>query len=202
MSGYNGLLDVSSGKPHRYNYRQASQFRGFLTDNQGWGDLGSYGHPLIQSPNIDHFAAEGIRFTQCYAASAICSPSRSAILTGRTPYRNGVFTWLRERDRVHLRSSEITIPTLLRPKGYETCHVGKWHLNGWFNSSQQPQPSDHGYDWWLATQNNAVPSHKNPINFARNSKPLGQLQGHSALIVVDEAITWLKKQRNPSKPFS
>lgn len=173
----------------------------FLTDDQGWGDLGSYGHPLIQSPNIDHFAAEGIRFTQCYAASAICSPSRSAILTGRTPYRNGVFTWLPERDRVHLRSSEITIPTLLKQKGYETCHVGKWHLNGWFNSPQQPQPSNHGYDWWLATQNNAAPSHKNPTNFARNGKPLGQLQGYSALIVVDEAIAWLKKQRDPSKPF-
>ena len=173
----------------------------FLTDDQGWGDLASYGHPAIRSPNIDRFASQGMRFTQAYAASAFCSPSRSAILTGRTPYRNGVFTWLPVGDKVHLRRSEITIATLLKQKGYETCHVGKWHLNGWFNSPKHPQPSDHGYDWWFATQNNAAPSHKNPTNFVRNGKEVGELDGYSALLVVDEAVEWLKQRRDANKPF-
>ena len=64
----------------------------FLADDLGYGDLGCYGHPIIRTPNLDAFATQGLRLTQCYAASAVCSPSRSALLTGRTPHRNGVYT--------------------------------------------------------------------------------------------------------------
>jgi arylsulfatase A len=172
-----------------------------LADDLGYGDLGCYGHPLIRTPNLDRFAAQGMRFTQGYSASAVCSPSRSAILTGRTPYRNGVFNWIPEGSEIHLRSSEITVTTLLRRLGYATCHVGKWHLNGFFNSPQQPQPSDHGYDWWFATQNNAGPSHKNPSNFVRNGKAAGALEGFSSQLIVDEAIRWLDTERDKAKPF-
>jgi arylsulfatase A len=172
-----------------------------LADDLGWGDLGCYGHPVIKTPNLDNFAKQGMRFTQCYSASSVCSPSRSAILTGRTPYRNGVFTWIPEGSNVHLRTSEITIVSLLRQLGYATCHVGKWHLNGLFNSPKQPQPGDHGYDWWLATQNNAAPSHKNPNNFARNGKTVGAMEGFSAPLVADEAVRWLTKERDQGKPF-
>jgi arylsulfatase A len=173
----------------------------FLTDDQGWGDLGCYGHPLIHSPNLDKFAAEGMRFTQCYSACAVCSPSRSAILTGRTPYRNGVWRWIPDGSGYHLRQSEITIARLLREQGYATCHVGKWHLNGKFNSPEQPQPDDHGYDWWLATQNNARPNHINPTNYVRNRKPTGRLEGPSAVLAVEEAVHWLKQEKKEDKPF-
>jgi arylsulfatase A len=122
-------------------------------------------------------------------------------LTGRTPHRNGVYTWIAENAEVHLRRSEITLPRLLRDAGYSTCHSGKWHLNGQFNKPSQPQPSDHGYDWWFATQNNAAPSHKNPVNFVRNGKQVEPLTGYSAPLVVDEAIRWLKTWRNIDKPF-
>ncbi len=188
-------------KEHVAKLTPAPNFVIFLTDDQGWGDLGCYGHPRIKSPNIDAFAKQGLRLTQCYAGSGVCSPSRSAIQTGRTPYRNGVYRWVPENSEVHLRSSEITIAKLLQDRGYATCHVGKWHLNGYFNSPKQPQPSDHGYDWWFATQNNAAPSHKNPRNFVRNGKAVGELKGFSAPLVVDEAIRWLKEERNDSKPF-
>ena len=137
----------------------------------------AFGHPRIQTPNLDAFARQGVRLTQCYAASAVCSPSRSAILTGRTPHRNGVYTWIAESSEVHLRTSEIALPRLLRDAGYATCHVGKWHLNGKFNDPAQPQPNDHGYDHWLATQNNAAPSHKNPSNFVRDGLPVGHAPG-------------------------
>jgi arylsulfatase A len=173
----------------------------FLADDLGWGDLACYGHPVIKTPNLDAFAKQGVRLTQCYSASAVCSPSRSALLTGRTPHRNGVYTWIAEGAPVHLRTSEITLPKLLKGAGYATCHSGKWHLNGLFNNPAQPQPGDHGYDWWMATQNNAGPTHENPSNFVRNGQPVGRLEGYSAPLVVSEAVTWLKEKRDPAKPF-
>ncbi|MEY4687563.1 MAG: Arylsulfatase [Verrucomicrobiota bacterium] len=172
-----------------------------LADDLGWGDLGVQGHPVIKTPHLDAFAKQGARLTQCYSASAVCSPSRSAILTGRTPYRNGVFTWIPEGREVHLRTSELALPRLLRERGYATCHVGKWHLNSHFNRPTQPQPGDHGYDWWLATQNNAAPSHENPTNFVRNGVPVGPVPGYSAPFIVEEAVTWLRERRDPAKPF-
>ena len=173
----------------------------FLVDDMGRGDLACYGNKIIQSPNLDKFASQATRFTQGYAACAVCSPSRSAIQTGRTPYRNGVYNWIPGGSAMHLRKSEITIATLLKGAGYATCHSGKWHLNGKFNSPDQPQPGDHGYDWWFATQNNAGPSHKDPDNFVRNGQPVGKLTGFSGQIVVNEAIDFLKHHRDPKKPF-
>lgn len=173
----------------------------FLTDDLGWGDLACYGHERIKTPNLDKFAEEGVRFTQAYAACGVCSPSRSSVLTGRTPYRNGVWRWLPVGNAAHLRTSEITIPELLKPLGYETMHSGKWHLNGYFNSPKQPQPNDHGYDWWFATQNNASPTHKDPKNFVRNGDEVGPLKGFSAPLVAEEAINWLREERDAKKPF-
>lgn len=173
----------------------------FLADDLGHGDLGVQGHSTIKTPHLDAFAKQGVRLTQCYAASGVCSPSRSAILTGRTPHRNGVYTWIAEGAEVHLRTSEITLPRLLKSAGYATCHSGKWHLNGLFNNPAHPQPGDHGYDWWLATQNNAGPSHENPSNFVRNGQAVGRLEGYAAPLVVDEAIAWLREKRDPAKPF-
>lgn len=176
----------------------------FLADDMGWGDAGCYGSKLIKSPNIDKLASQGVRFTQCYAACGVCSPSRSSILTGRTPYRNGVWRHLSGVHEAHLRSSEITYPKLLKDAGYQTCHVGKWHLNSrhQFNDQKFPQPGDHGYDYWMATHNNAEPSHKNPSNFVRNGKPVGELKGFSAPLVAEEAIHWIEKTRDPKKPFA
>lgn len=173
----------------------------FLADDLGWGDLGCYGHPEIKTPNLDAFAKQGVKLTQCYSASAVCSPSRSAILTGRTPHRNGVFTWVAENAPLHLRTSEVTLPRLLRDAGYTTCHTGKWHLNGLFNQDGQPQPDDHGYDWWMATQNNAAPTHANPINYVRNDQPVGRLEGYSAPLAAKEAVEWLTSTRDKKKPF-
>lgn len=173
----------------------------FLTDDQGWGDLGCYGHPRIQSPHLDQFASQGLRLTQCYSACSVCSPSRSAILTGRTPYRNGVWRWIPAGSQYHLRASEITIAELLKARGYDTCHVGKWHLNGKFNSPDQPQPNDHGYDHWMATQNNASPHHLNPTNYVRNGEPLGRANGPSSMVCVEEAVDWLQSRQDKQRPF-
>lgn len=173
----------------------------FLADDLGYGDLHCYGNPVIQTPNLDRFASQSVRFTDGYSACAVCSPSRSAILTGRAPLRNGVVNWIAEGRQMHLRTYELSIAALLKNAGYDTCHVGKWHLNGLFNSSDQPQPDTHGFDHWMATQNNAGPSHKDPDNFVRNRQPVGPLQGFSALLVAEEAVGWLSSKRDKSKPF-
>ena len=89
-----------------------------MADDMGWGDSATYGHKLIQTPNLDRLASEGVKFTQCYSACGVCSPSRSSILTGRTPYRNGVYRQLSGLHEAHLRSSEITYPKLLKSIGY------------------------------------------------------------------------------------
>jgi arylsulfatase A len=172
-----------------------------LADDLGYGDLGCYGHPVLRTPELDQFAAEGLKLTSCYAAAANCSPSRAGLMTGRTPFRLGIYNWIPRYSPMHLRRSEVTMATLLRNSGYDTCHVGKWHLNGNFNLPRQPQPVDHGFDYWFSTQNNALPNHRNPVNFVRNGEAVGLLNGYSAELVAGEATRWLKHQRDRTKPF-
>jgi arylsulfatase A len=118
-------------------------------DDLGYGDLGSYGHPSIRTPNLDRMATEGMRYTDFYTADSVCSPSRSALLTGWLRVRTGMYG---DRRRVlfpdsvgGLAASEITIAKALKPRGYATAIVGKWHL-GW-----QPEfsPLRHGFDQYL-----------------------------------------------------
>ena len=172
-----------------------------LADDLGYGDLHCFGAQDVQTPNLDKFASEGLKLTNCYAAHGNCSPSRTAIMTGRTPTRVGVRDWIPEESPVHVPRSEITVATLLHKAGYSTAQVGKWHLNGEFNKSTQPQPGDHGFDHWFATHNNAYPNHRNPDNFVRNGKEVGKTQGFASQLVADEAIHWLRDLRDKSKPF-
>ncbi|MCA9124259.1 MAG: sulfatase [Planctomycetaceae bacterium] len=172
-----------------------------LADDLGYGDLACYGSGDLKTPNIDQLAREGLRLTSCYAAAANCSPARTGLMTGRTPTRVGVHNWIPMFSPVHVRREEITIATLLRNAGYDTAHFGKWHLNGDFNLPSQPQPPDHGFNYWFSTQNNALPNHRNPNNFVRNGSPAGPLDGYSGPLVTDEAVRWLKDVRDKSKPF-
>lgn len=172
-----------------------------LADDLGYGDLGCYGNEEVQTPHLDCLASQGLRFTNCYAAAPNCSPARTGLMTGRTPFRVGIYNWIPMFSPMHVARGEITIATLLRNAGYSTCHVGKWHLNGQFNLPSQPQPWDHGFSHWFSTQNNALPNHHNPDNFVRNGKPVGKLDGYSAPLVVDEAIRWLDLQHPEQEPF-
>jgi arylsulfatase A len=99
----------------------------FLADDLGYGDLGCYGNPIIQTPHIDQFASEGVRMTDLHSGGTVCSPSRAALLTGRNPYRSGFFYIA--GGKTHLRSEEITIAEILQGKGYQTSFWGKWHLS-------------------------------------------------------------------------
>jgi len=170
-------------------------------DDLGYGDLACYGHPHIKTPHLDKLAKQGIRLTDCYSSAPVCSSSRAGIMTGRTPNRSGVYDWIPNDHVVHLKDEEVTVASLLKSVGYNTAHTGKWHLNGRFNSAEQPQPGDHGFDHWFATQNNASPTHENPVNFVRNGDEVGPLQGYSCQLVADEGIRWLNGRRDEDRPF-
>ena len=97
----------------------------FLADDLGWGDTSPYGNSEITTPNLARLAAPGVKFNHCYSATGVCSPSRPAILTGRTPDRNGVWQHWSGNHEAHLRTSEITSPKLRGAAGDDTCHVGQ-----------------------------------------------------------------------------
>jgi len=126
----------------------------FLIDDLGWKDLGCQGSTYYRTPHIDRLAAEGVRFTDAYAACALCSPTRAAILTGKYPARLLLTDWLpagrwdpkaRLREGRFLRSlpvEEITLAEALREAGYRTANIGKWHLG----SGPFSLPEHHGFD--------------------------------------------------------
>ena len=95
-----------------------------LADDLGWRDLGCYDGP-VNTPTIDSLAKGGTRFTHFYSGAAVCSPSRAALLTGRTHVRSGIFSWINDQDqRSHLPTGEVTIAEVLQRSGYQTSHFG------------------------------------------------------------------------------
>ena len=169
-------------------------------DDLGYGDLGSYGHPVLQTPNIDALAADGLRLTEYYAPSALCSPSRAGLLTGRHPYRTGIKSWIPEDSGVYLRDAEITIAEVLRDAGYATAHIGKWHLNSDLASDTEPQPTDQGFDYFYGHNAFQVPHNRNPVNVYRNKTLLPEQIGYTADLYAGEALRWLEK-RDREQPF-
>jgi len=111
-------------------------------DDIGYGDLGCYGHPTIHTPELDRMAAEGMKFTQFYSASPVCSPSRAALLTGRLPIRTGINRVFNPKSTGGIQANEVTIADALRKKGYATTCIGKWHLG----HLQPYRPLRHGFD--------------------------------------------------------
>ena len=97
---------------------------------------------------------------------------------------------------------EATVAQQLKKAGYATGGVGKWALGNVNKPSEidnPGHPNNNGFDYWFATRNNAMPSHRNPVSFIRNGEPVGKLDGYACQL--DEAILWLEEKRDPQKPF-
>ena len=169
-------------------------------DDLGYGDLASFGHPVIETPHLDALAADGVTLTNYYAPSPLCSPSRAALLTGRHPYRTGIRSWIPGGSGIFLRNEEITLAELLRDVGYATALIGKWHLNSDLGSDDQPQPTDQGFDYFFGHNAYQIPTSRNPVNLFRGREAVGEQAGYIAALYVDDAVRWLDA-RNSEQPF-
>lgn len=120
-----------------------------LADDLGFGDLSSYGHPTIETPGLDRLAAEGQRWTNFYANTPICSPTRGALMTGMLPVRSGLFgakfPVLYPGAKGGFPDENLTIAEALSGAGYDTVMLGKWHLG----DKPRYYPTRHGFDRWL-----------------------------------------------------
>jgi arylsulfatase A len=180
-------------------------------DDLGYGDLGCYGSTTNDTPHIDRLAKEGMRFTDYYSASPVCTPSRAALLTGCYPGRVGFDVFGKKKEAwvlfpgyaEGLHPDERLLPELLKEKGYATCHVGKWHLG------DQPEhlPTRHGFDSYygipysndmcITTKRKNYP----PLPLLRNETVIQQQPTQAALIerYTEEAVSFIRTNRD--RPF-
>ncbi|MBX3012300.1 MAG: sulfatase [Caldilineaceae bacterium] len=181
-----------------------------LIDDLGWRDLGCYGSSFYETPRLDQLAAEGMRFTDAYAACPVCSPTRASLLTGKYPATLGITDWIDWAKHIHpargklvdvpyldhLPTAETTIATLLQAAGYATWHVGKWHLGG-----PTHYPEAHGFDVNIGGCHMGSPGqggYFSPYTIpVLDNGPVGEYLTDR---LTDEAIR-LIEQRDPAQPF-
>ncbi|XP_036400211.1 N-acetylgalactosamine-6-sulfatase [Megalops cyprinoides] len=191
-----------------------------LMDDMGWGDLGVFGQPSKETPNLDRMAAEGMLLPNFYTANPLCSPSRAALLTGRLPVRNGFYTTNAHARNAYtpqeivggISKDEILLPQMLRKMGYVSKIVGKWHLG------HRPQhlPLEHGFDGWFGAPNCHFGPYNNSfrpnIPVYNNSQMVGRYYeefginvktGESNLtqIYLQESLAFLRTQALTQRPF-
>lgn len=185
-----------------------------LADDMGWADAGCYGNPVHRTPHLDRLAAQGCRFTHGYAACAVCSPSRAALLTGLSPARLKLTNWLpgvvypharRLSGRLHydLPAAETTLPEYLRRAGYATYHVGKWHLGEAIGPLQQ------GFEVAVGHNRRGEPGsyffpYKSPAGdaaFDLLNLPGGQPGDYLTDQLTEAAVQQLRQAATQGRPF-
>ncbi|XP_029094510.1 N-acetylgalactosamine-6-sulfatase isoform X14 [Monodon monoceros] len=191
-----------------------------LMDDMGWGDLGVYGEPSRETPNLDRMAAEGMLFPNFYTANPLCSPSRAALLTGRLPIRSGFYTTNGHARNAYtpqeivggIPDSELLLPELLKEAGYTSKIVGKWHLG------HRPQfhPLKHGFDEWFGSPNCHFGPYDNKarpnIPVYRDWEMVGRFyeefpinlktgEANLTQIYLQEALDFIKRQQAAHRPF-
>ena len=173
-----------------------------MTDDQGWGDFGFHGNPVLQTPALDQFAAESTRLNTFYV-HPVCTPTRSALMTGRYPQRTRAFdTWI---GRAMLEPEEVTVAEVLRDEGWATGIFGKWHLGDCYPM----RAMDQGFDESLVHLGGGIgqPSdpeggegkYTNPILLHNGERE--QTQGYCTDVYFDQALGWMKEQSESDKPF-
>lgn len=155
-----------------------------MTDDHTTQAMSCYGSRLIQTPNMDRLANEGIRMDNCYAVNALSGPSRACVLTGKFSHINGF-----KDNASRFNGDQQTFPKLLQAAGYETSVIGKWHL------ISQPQ----GFDYWCILSGQGEQGDYYNPDFNENGKKIAE-QGYVTDVVTDKAIAYLEG-RDKSKPF-
>ncbi len=163
-----------------------------LTDDLGWGDLGCYGNPFIPTPNLDRLAKQGTQFTQFYVANPVCSPSRTAFLSGHFPARHRIHGHLAAVEQNAARGmpnwldpNVPMLPRQLRKAGYATAHFGKWHLG---SGPGAPLPSAYGFDVHRGINANGASWEQDEHFRARSTG-----------VFIDSALDFIGKNRQ--RPF-
>lgn len=170
-----------------------------LTDDMGYGDIGCFGAKAIKTPNLDRMASEGLRLTNFYVASPICTPSRAALLTGRYAARMGaeqmqLANVLFPTNKTGLPQSETTVATALKRRGYATACVGKWHLG----SVAPHRALDHGFDSYFGIP---YSNDMKPTPLMRNDETIEEPVNQTTLTrrYTEEAISFIGRAKD--KPF-
>lgn len=177
-----------------------------LVDDLGYYDLGCYGATEVRTPRIDKLAAEGVRFTDYYAAAPICSPSRAGLLTGRYPRRLGMETWVQRADSKRgIPTNELTLGELFKANGFATACIGKWHVG----FAPELLPRARGFDHYFGLLHNldpvetvyfdkdgGVPLMRNETVAKRPADP-----AELTRVYTDEAIAFIEHQQRAKKPF-
>lgn len=194
-----------------YGQQRRPNFIVIVTDDQGIGDVGCYGHRDALTPNLDRLAASGVRFSQWYSNAPVCSASRASIMTGKYADRTGVAGALPSQptfDVPGLRAGENTLPASLRQLGYRTGAFGKWHLG----SAPQSRPMAHGFDeffgWysgWLDAYSHryyqlGAPPGKIFHDLWRNSEEVFEEPAYMTELLGREAQAFLSRQTR-KQPF-
>ena len=168
-----------------------------MADDQGWGETSYNGHPRLKTPNLDAMSESGLRFDRFYAGAPVCSPTRAAVLTGRSCYRVGV-----PEHGYALRHQEITLPQVLSDAGYQTAHFGKWHLNG-LRGPGAPilrhdkfHPGTFGFDHWLSVTNFYD---RDPL--LSRGGDFEDHRGDSSDVIIEQALQHIERQAESDKPF-
>ncbi len=168
-----------------------------FADDMGYGDLSCYGHPNIQTPNLDRLAAEGIRFTSGYAAASVCTPSRVGLLTGRYAKRAGLPNNLGPESIGGLPLTEITLAQQLKKQGYKTAAIGKWHIG---HSPATYLPTSRGFDQYLGLlySNDMIPpwvKTERPLHLYRNEDAIEPVGDQSRLTerYTEDAVSFIRK---------
>ncbi len=137
---------VGTGTPPEIHAQDRPNIVVLFADDLGYGDIGPFGHPTIDTPHLNRMAREGMTLTQFYAAASVCTPSRAGLLTGRLPVRSGMASSERRvlfpDSPGGLPDAEITIAEALKEEGYATAAIGKWHLG----HMPEHLPTEHGFD--------------------------------------------------------
>ena len=176
-----------------------------MADDQGSVDLGSYGSADLHTPHTDALAKAGVRFTQFYAASAVCSPSRASLLTGRYPARAGLTSNAGSQagDRAGLPPSEITLAEMFKAAGYATAQIGKWHLG----YTPATHPNAQGFDHSFGHLNGCIDNYShffywsgpNVHDLQRNGVEVFEDGRYFPDLMLAEANAFL--ERNRARPF-